>query len=349
MLIKDANTFLDELIGIRTYCTDYVPKSGLYLDDVAGVSLANAADVVDMGTGKDLLLKCISTATTDVIGDVLGQLGKSYIFKTVLHDAKISMCGSDDLYGEVGNYACIKIWRGYDSDNFRKLAIKGFKLYSDRAVTKTFYIDRDTAITEEFTVNLIKGINLIPLYIDTEASEVRIIFALDDFKIGRREYYERYGYAHCNCKEMFSEGVYVDLQASPITNNPYDSSEMNWVSSGYTYGFALTAQEMCDSTTFAYYFQEVLARPILYKAAINYFLEVKNSNRLNPYTKNTKEETDQNLLRLAGGVDVVTGIKNSSDYWRALLSACDIIDKSIPDINTECIVCSGLYIKNQLP
>lgn len=348
LLIKDdtiARHFTN-YITAKGYSGTVVPTSGRYLDDLPGISLTRAADIASdlVLTGRELIEKCINNAIHETIHDFVGQLASKYQFKNVIADAKIQMAGKFTWYGLLDTSITFRVSRGYDSDGFKRLVFKNFEIVSDRAVqNKVFYVQTDMDDEKSITVDLVSGRNVIPIEIDSRVEYAEIIFDISDFQLGRREYYKRYGFEYCKCNDLTPDGLYFEYRQTD------DRLTFEALSNMDVFGFNATVQETCDMLELACYFSDLLIQPVLYKSGVNFLLEAMNSDRVNPYTANGKEDIDKMLLMWTGGTDMVTGIKTGSAYWRSLLQAVSRAEKSIETVDSSCITCSGLYISNSLP
>lgn len=81
----------DTLIGIRNSCEDYVPKSGLYIDDYADISLTLCDQLIteDFATGYDLFKKKRDAAGELMQADIIASLQSYFKADTIIAGSKM--------------------------------------------------------------------------------------------------------------------------------------------------------------------------------------------------------------------------------------------------------------------
>lgn len=350
MVIRHSilDCFGDDYILVKAFCTPgQTPKSGLYLDSLPGINLLNASNINDdLENGKALMKSCIDLAIDQASNDFVAELQKHYNFKSEASHVRTKMSGSHTLYGELAKHVSVKLTKPYDMDSFKKIQVQGFYIYSDRAISKTFYVSTDVDDEISETVSLTKGKNLIPIDVSVDAEYVRISFDISDFKVGRREYYTSFGYHHCKCSGQAYGPIFLEVEEST-------DSRVTWVplSDTDTFGFDIQGSLICDNQMLACWYKQELSQAILYKSGINILLEHKATTRINPYVKNSQSEVDYFLeLWHTGKTDAKTMTRTTPEYWRRITTAVNSVKPNIPSLESDCFTCgTGSYISDALP
>ena len=349
--IVDSKTacFGDNYIGVRGLCDDEIPDSGLYIDDLPGINLKSAALAADTSTvkGSELLEKSISQAIRVAAMDFIGLMAKStkgLQFNEVLVDDNVRTAGSDSFTEQQDTWVRIKIEKTCLNNKFEKLKAFGFQLQSNCASDCVdFYVKTSRGEEEVLSAEIKVGINNLDIVIDADVEWVTIEWKIDEGCYGIRSNWLRYaGYCwkdHC------------DFECDPCVYVETESSEdgITWVSSN-DFGFNASIQCYADPLALACFYKDALALPIQYLAGAMFFIHVKATDRINEYTENSREMVDEMLLDIVGGLDITTGIKHSSKYWRLLKNAVERNVMSVSNLdNQRFLRCVGDRVTNQLP
>ena len=336
---------LDNYIGIRGECSE----AKLYLDDLPGININNAADVVDGLDIRplDLVKKAWRMAIDQVYSDWINSIA-GFTYLGIVSDSEYKFAGTYEYYGEIDQDIRIKVKRLSRYHKFVNTKIYSFGLVSDRITTQIFSV-KDEYGTEIKSIEkeLVAGYNDIEIDIVTSSIEVTISFSLLDFKVGRMEStFGLYGYNdEIGCSPCFESGC------TDCTLLFLEKSSDNFVTKESISDLGLNLKVKCiaDKCTIVEHFIETLKVPLLFKTGINYYTEVKMTGRINPYTLNAKDKVDELLLLWQGGTDAVTGIKTNSAYWQSLKVAANSSDATLRNMKSMVFSYSGNEIVNMLP
>ena len=314
---------IEYYIGIRGEC----PDAKLYLDDLPGINIVNASYITNEIELRpiDLVRKSFNLAQKEVIDDVLSSIGMMY--NSIVGDDSYSYAGTYIYYGETNETAKIEVSQN-QNDKFLNIHAFGFELVSDRAVTKDFVISDAYGVSQVITVNLVPGLNQIPLDMVTNSEKITITFDLNDIKIGRQQ--ETY-YTYCSPCQQTCSCDCASVQATP------------------NIGFNLCVRCEADICKLTQYLIKELELPLLYKTGINYLLEAKMSNRINAYTRNKAEDIEHILTLWMGGYDNQANVRVNSMYKEKVKQAAMRIRSMLRSINSKIFEYGGSYICNTLP
>lgn len=322
---------LNDYIGIRGQCCDIEPE--LYIDDLPGVNIMNVADIIQGLEVKplDLVKRAFGLAIDQVYNDLVHRLSDLYNYNDVICDHEYIYAGNTEYYGEVAQPFNIVINRSEAFvRKFTKICLYELGFVSNKAVTGQEIVIKDEygTVLKTITTDIEVGYNSIPVHIESTFGKMTIVLDLTNYKIGKNS-----GYLINNCSRCYESGN---------TNCMYLTTDDANV------GFDVKAKVIADKCAIIKYFFEALKVSLLYKTGINYLLEVKMTNRVNSYTRNSADKIDELLLIWTGGVSP-TGQKYTSAYWTALSVAVESIATSLKSLRTEVFKYSGSSVCNNLP
>lgn len=338
-------------IGFRGLSDDIEPSSGRYLDSMPGINIVRASEVAsdDKETAEKVVKECIENGIHESVIDFVGLLSKFFQFKSVLDNRSINMCGSHTFYGTKTGLVSIKCSRQYDSDAFKKMHFRGLQLYSDRDINAVeFKVSTSTDPESTISVDIKEGLNNIPIEIKVNSEYVRVAWSLASFEIGKKEHYVL-GSASCiPCiyprDYQYGGGIRIDIEQSSD-----DGLTWSALSGVTTFGFNAHVSLVGDKMVLGSFFKDELSQAILYKSGIFFLQESLTTTRLTPYLRNSKKEREMLLKDWGGSVDEMTGKPIAGAYWRKLKTTVDGARYHVQDLSSDCIVCSGMHMRNTLP
>lgn len=311
-------------IGIRGECT----SAKIYIDDLPGISIENAADVVE-GFERPIALveRSFNLAIDQVYADWINQLKEKFDYKEVFGSVEYKTASNKNWYtGQTNEILVIPIERIHDYLTLTRIAHLGLVVQAAKDIVITIKDKYDTALSTK-KVCLKSGYNKISIDFESSEDIVYIHIPIEDLTIGSEELYVHSSSCNiCVCKD----------DCMIITSN-------------INVGFDIICQCVIDRCALLTYFWTALKVPILYKTGINFFLNVKGSNRINAYTRNSKEQVDYFLNLWQGGTDSITGIKTSSSYWQALKTAADSTISALRTLKLKPFSYNSNQICNVLP
>ncbi len=329
---------LEKYIGIRGECSD----AKIYIDDLPGINIVKIAEVTDEVDIRplDLVRKGFRLAKKEVINDLISKINVDY--HEIIDDAQYNYCGTYSYYGAVNEDWTIKINK-LESDKFIKLHIFNFALVVDRDVTDAqFVVTDDFGYSKTITQNLSKGINYIKLDQFTKSEWIKISFNLSNYKLGIKE-----DYSHsCNTGTCQSCSRSNTCGCACMKVELYKGDVLSFDN----IGFNLTTQCIADECELIRYLTPSINLPLLYKTGIHYLLEVKNTQRINAYVRNTEDDIDEMLTLWMGGFDNTNNVKIYSMYWRKIRQVAGNVEKIISKMNTHIFSnTANVAICNTLP
>lgn len=336
--IDHKNCLPDASVSIRGVCED----AKLYIDDLAGINVVNAADATEYPDGRPevLVTKSFKRAKQIVLSDLINLINQDFVMNKVMDESRYDNMGSDIWYGEVNEYLGFKIER----NTYNQKVLTGFNGF-------TFLSDRDAG-TVDFIINcggeetvhsqgVVKGINRIDIEVDS-ITDVRVYFSVLLFKVGRRTNYHYIHHQHRSCTPC----------ANPDGNCHFTDlikSEDGIAFESFIYGINLMTRCEYDTCRWLIDYFGSLSEPLLIQSGIQFLMNVKASNRINAYTRNSMEKIEYLLLQWKGGQDTVTGLAYKSDYWRAITSAYSGIKRAILSDNADVFQINKSTVYNSLP
>jgi hypothetical protein len=243
--------------------------------------------------------------------------------------------GNHKFYGEVVEDVIIKVIQ-LQSDKFIKLHVFGFQILSDRDITKDFVITDGYDNVEIVTVDLVKGLNDIPLDKFTNSEYIKITFDVSDFKIGIKQtsYCEEVEYFG-SCEPCQRHGCGCECAYVRLSTNQA--------------GFNLCVRCEADECQLLKYFVNEVHLPLLFKTGINVLLQSKLSDRWNSFVGNKKDDIEEMLTLWMGGYNNATQTGVSSMYKHHLKNSGTKVKYLLGKINSQIFTHSGTTICNVLP
>lgn len=329
---------LTDYIGIRGECE----TSTLYLDDLPGIDIVKASNVVSEMHKRpiDLVNKAFVQAQKEVLKDVFSTIDRLY--NSLIADDSYTYAGIDSYYGEVAETMKIKINKRI-ADKFVTLHAFGFELVSDRDITKTFTITTGSGSSETLEVDLVTGLNEITFDKYSNSDFIAIEFDLSDFKIGLKDM----DYAYFNGRSFTCRPCHQSIVCA--TSCTSLELYLNGVQTGRELGFNLCIRCEADECKLIKYFTPTIDLPLLYKTGINYLLEAKMSGRVTAYLRNTEESREELLTYWMGGFDNQKEMKVPSVYWQKVKQVSNSINNLIDKMDSVVFTHNGSFVCNTLP
>jgi hypothetical protein len=327
------NCFSDCVIGVRGGCECTEPESGYYIDDLGAINLIKADKVVDgvsAFNGEELLLHSQKFATKKAVSDFLGILDPKFNFNSILSSVMHKGAGAVDT--GIFNYSLfLNNLSCYDP--LISIEIEHINFYSFDDGVATITIIEDGFVNYDFTKFVKKGMNKIKVDVNSFAEIIEI--KVEGVEIGRRQSLR-------NCFDCSNCVVSCDDACFTIYGK---DNAKNRVTEVY---FDLEVKCRCSTERFICTVRSELYLPILYGTGINFLHKVLNSDRINYYVANSKDDIQKMLLNWAGGLDVISGIKQAGEYYQQLKNAKNRVESYLKNIKSKCVTCKGVRITSDL-
>lgn len=319
--------FTAPYIGVRGKCSVDSPTSGLYINDLPGITFrrgtktANEEDV----TAKAMFTRLSELAVEAVKSDLLQMLNEGHQFNKVLTRSTYGRFDTDENTNTYVDGAGVEIEQVL-KDPYTSIYIESIDLWPTTGSTIQITVS-DGVQTEVCDVTT-TGNGIHNVRIDFESSQEKITIVTDGFT-GRNVEWN----SLCDCE-------YDGLQVRGKIGSNY-SGNMN--------GIRVRLQERCNPEAFFCQYENLLRRPILYKMGIMFVEEAMWTDRYNRFISNSEEQLMQMKSSWNGGVDPVSGYENKGEYWRQLRNAIGQLSRSLEKDDSRCLSCKKLKIISAIP
>ncbi len=325
--------FSECVIGVRGSCDCDDPQSGYFIDDLGAISLKKAdktTDGVAAYNGEELIKQSQDFAIKKVMQDLLGELDPQYQFNQIFSSTRLKNAGNTstgyfDYSVFINNHYC--------DDVLVEMQIEDVLIYSFDNGTATITVYEDEEQVLQITQYMTVGKNKLNLAINTFAQILEI--RIQGVEIGRSKRLN--GCYNCSQCLTTCEQRCWTMHGKSNENNRVQEV---WVD--------MVISCRCSLERFICSVKEALYMPILYATGINFLHKVLNSDRINYYVSNSAEKIEKMLLNWAGGLDVVSGIKQNGEYAKQLTNAKNRIEALLKNTKSACISCKGSRITSDL-
>lgn len=277
------------VIGIREDCQEITPTSGLYINDLEGITLKMADGIVskDDKNGVDLLNKKIQLAEQKLLNEASLKLPKHILKKTLVDFDTIGVA-QDDLQSiaSKANY------------------LKGIKIRIDESSYIDFQLHKvglwlDADVTTNVEVwDLITNTQLSTIEVEAKQNEITYVQVDEIFNTQKNRFHIAILYdagvagtfetsIHKNiCRDCHKTSGYIN-NYTHITGVEIDSGDSklseNFDSINGTGGLFVDYAISCSTSQFLCANSRHFALPLLYKAGQEILREAVYSDRLNKY------------------------------------------------------------------
>jgi hypothetical protein len=305
--ITSVPSCLENFIGVRCLTTN--PKSGLWINDLPGINLGYAADIVDRGgmSGLQFLQEKIDFATRLVIQEISGYSNQFFRISSIV----------DEIH--VGDYQRQFVTTSA-ADRGVYLKVKKSRLLKIR-INEIKLVLQNTNYTTDIEVD--DGVNVTTYNVTTDGTGVAII--QPNYITGTGEVWiTQAGVGSIPARS----DVKTNCGCSTKTSKYISANGWNGTTASQTYGFSVNAVAECNYDEFACIIVSKLPFPILFKAGLEIVKEAITTDRLNSIT--LLDEDKVNFL-----------LKNFNDeYERHMKMLVDSIPELMKRTDDCCVVCS---------
>lgn len=283
-------------------CSEDAPESGLYINDVPGITTLKASMVADNEkvTGNDLLESCLSRAYTDVFTDLLAkaaQYGVVYRAEHQTHGA--NMAASSDIQVDAGTTYTLTLYTGSE---WSPVKFDRAIVYADGAGTLT-WTSECAGVTGGGTKNLVTGRNDLDFGLSFR-SKVVLTFTCD-----------------------------VNVQA-------WGQSSCGWCGSSGVANLGVVLTKGCDDCSIAYHYRSTWKKLFQLRGAINFFVECLVSPRINQSARHSLATAERMLIQLQGGVDASNN-DISGEYTVLIDQMASAFARDVRANRPSCVSCGG--------
>jgi len=294
---------LDNVIGVRSDCSDTTPTVALYIDSL--VSSKEMRKFVDQphDTASDLFAERLSMAIDEIKSDVYTHFSGNYITRSIIDSKRIGLFDQHRAVSSpiTNTYKGVEV-RMNQSASSMKFVLSGLTFYSDHTGNvdvKVFntisgeLLDTITvaAVADEMVEVVVSkeySSNLEPLYLGFVYDSTSV----DSFK-------STVGLSGCSsCGNTAYHSVNAWLQTRAINNSTgSDVIQDNITGTSDTGGLSIVYSVECDHKSWMCNQKSILSRPILYKTAellMEYALF--GTDRFNDHNTKKEDYTARQLM-----------------------------------------------------
>ncbi len=275
---------LSELIGIKKACTDIEPLTGLYINDLPGMSLklADSAANSEKVNGIKLIQDRIAFAEKYLSNDIRNFMQDRFVINSILEQATVGIYKEDNnIIASSNKLRGIKII--VREDPYLNINISRIGLRLNTAV------DTDVLIYDLYKNELLYTIPISAVadqitYIDVNKKiptnkQRRALFICIDANVSDQYdaslYNSSVGCMSCN------QSQYLSYPTSGTLDIALSKTESNFVAANSTGGLTIDYTIECDLDNYICSLDTTLAWPLLYKTGHLIMQELEHSDQLN--------------------------------------------------------------------
>jgi hypothetical protein len=340
----ELNCFGTNYIGIRGDCDETEPTSGLYINDLPGISLKLASHLADEEvTGVTLIRRFEQQAIRMVWNNVKTKLSKNIILSKVVSQLVTDRFEPDsdevDWLAPVAANVGIEVEKN-DYDPYTSLRVNYVDIRANTTATGEVLTITDGPVVKTYNFDIQAG-KPVRIFTNYEActDEVRITvngtnLALENLLTNRGRNCGSCGdrCSSCACNECISVNGWDG--AKEVTQ---------------AYGIIANVSCVCTQSPILCSLQQEIAEAVQMKLGVLLMMERLASSRVNYLVQNGKEEAKTMLMSWQGGIDLEAGIETKSEYWRLISQIAESIKNSLLHQTSACIACGKVRAVETLP
>lgn len=278
---------LDNLIGIGKTCAGSVPTSGLYIQDLPGISLkiADAAINEEEISGKTLIERKIGFAQDYLVNDIRNFLKDRFNILSAIEENTIGYYKEDQSITtlEAGKLKGFRIQlreRPYLQLNLHRI---GIKLNATVSTSIFVYDLHQNKLIDTIAVDAVAG-DIVYLDVNKKYLTNRqklslfICYASADSGAYNTNTYEG---TIRRCRTCAGDGNYYSYISSGYLNSALSKTDANFNASSTGNGLTIDYSVSCSIEPFVCNLSQLLAWPLLFKTGAELMVELINSRRLN--------------------------------------------------------------------
>jgi hypothetical protein len=308
------------IIGIRNYTECENPESKLFVNDLPGISLKQAANVAPESweTGMQFLQHCTQMAVRHVFDEFANELTPYFELGSIIETREVrtfSTKENEPANAERG--IIVKRWR---SDSARLFIERVFINVAEAGSIRLKIIDGSN--TEEIEFDLEAGLNDLRVEYKAENEQVKIVFNQSEFHTYDGSWTK--GGAYCrSCGVRSSRNIYVNGWNGAETSN--------------TYGIGVRAHMRCYEENILCTLIPKMYFLLWYKSGILVLQEHAATNRINHIATFGQDRAKELLTNYQAEYD--------QKYKTLIRSAYEFLRNTKGD----CIKCNGIKYVEAVP
>lgn len=329
---------LDNYILVRGSCNGATPSTGLYIDDLPGITLSKAAHTTeDFSRGSDLLLRCVDQAIVRVREKLVSELLGTVLFNQTL---------STGVYGKFADYIndstkylpVTPVNRGLRFELDECCRINQIHVKRVRILVNSTVTNGTLTITDGVTANTytFSAVPMVPVYVETNfnAHTDLVEITLDNASISVNNSTLSYTGTCGFCDN--------DCTGQPGCKCNAGLSIWGWdgtQKTGHTYGLSAVVHTVCSEERFFCEISNLGSIPlsVWYESGIVFLEHLINTQRTNVYTNYSQD--DAKIIR---------------EDWMAMVDEkITKIVKQLPkylmQVCPDCLECNSSRWEHQMP
>lgn len=292
----------ENFIGIRG--VDEQSLSGLWVNDLPGVTLRNAANTANEEDvqGAELLKRCRKLAYMETVDDFVAVLSRDVSFGG---NTLATCVGKPTEYTRTLDGSISLSILADCGDQFSDLFIGSIQVIAATDGCVDLTID---GVTEVWRLKKGRNVKTVNKWFSIRSFDVSIAGTGIDL-------YEWTG-SYCNCAECDYSGSRL------FTVEIFDRCNIN-----------LVAERYLENLKFAFW----------YKTGINLMHEILSTTRFNDFVRGT-DTAERNLVVWAGGTDIQAGLSVKGQYGEKIKAAATVAAMDLKTTHSRCLDCGNKVV-----
>jgi hypothetical protein len=278
---------LNNIIGINKTCTEETPESGMYIQDLPGITIkiADAATSEEEVSGVTLIRRKIEFAQNRIVNDLRSFMKDRFNMFSAIEENTIGYYKQDQSSTavEAGKLKGFRVQlreRPYLQLSIHRI---GLKLTSTASTSVYIYDLQNNILLDTIPISGASGeivyVTLNKSYL-TNRQNLSLFVCYDSSVSGvyNSTVYDGYGSGCRTCRRGGNSLTYLQ---SGYINSASAKTDSNFNSSSTGNGLTVDYSINCTIEPFVCNLSQLLAWPLLFKTGAELMLELKNSRRLN--------------------------------------------------------------------
>ena len=329
-------------IGIRGECSPVpaLPLSGLYVNDLSGVSLKLAANTADEETitGVKLLRQIEQQAIRDVWVDVLSKLADNVSIGKVVDNRQIGAydwTNDNPSFLPFGGASVGFFIEKTDCDDLTAIQVNWVDVRANTAVNGKVLTITDGCTTQTYTFNA-NDCQPVRIYTNYIAQTGRVFVTVDSTDI---ELLDNSIFNGCSCTSSCDCAQFGCFSVTGWNGT---------AQTGQSYGMVSNISCICQDTELLCSLVDQVGPLVQMKMAILLMYDVLNSKRCNFMVMNSDEDADRMIQVWDLGMTIGDKVR-PGEYWRKLSQCVKGIQSSMKNINSRCVSCGTVKVVTAVP
>lgn len=318
--LNDIVTGSRIIIGVKDYVTCENPESRMYINDLPGMSLKAASQIVpeQYENTAAFLRRCTTMAVQHVFDEFAAELNGYFNFANIIETREVKVYNTAlNAVSDTERGIIVKRWRSEAA----RLFVENVYIKVAQAGNVTIKII-DGLTTTEYTATLVAGENTVRVDHKAESEQIKIVFNQSEFQTYDCTFNKSAG---CNtCSGGKGKGIFIT----------------GWDGSGEVsncYGVGVRVHAQCYEENILCSLLPKMYFLILYKSGILVLKERISTDRINHVAVFGKEKAEALL------------IEYEEEYKKKYQTLVKSAYEFLKNTKGECIKCNGLRYVQATP